>query len=70
MFIGINKVAHDLLLENPMTGYMNKIIFTRVLGHEEIENGPIWRDSTSCWVCERWPKQRFEFFEDYKHYLK
>jgi hypothetical protein len=44
MFMGINKIAYDLLLENPMTGYMNDIIFTRVLGTDEIENGHVWRD--------------------------
>ena len=39
MFMGINQVAYELLVENPMTGYMNEIIFSRVLGHEEIEQG-------------------------------
>ena len=44
MFMGINKIAYDLLLENPMTGYMNDIIFTRILGTDEIENGHVWKD--------------------------
>ena len=43
-FMGINKIAYDLLHDNPMTGYMEKIIFTRVLGSEEIEDGEIWKD--------------------------
>lgn len=44
MFMGINKIAYDLLLENPMTGYMNDVILTRVLGNDEIEKGHIWKD--------------------------
>ena len=37
MFMGINQVAQDLLMENPMTGYMQEIIFSRVLGQDDIE---------------------------------
>jgi hypothetical protein len=44
MFMGINKIAYDLLLENPMTGYMNDVILTRILGNEDIEGGVRWRD--------------------------
>ena len=46
MFMGINKIAYDMLLENPMTGYMNEIIFSRILGHDEIPNaeGKDWKD--------------------------
>ena len=53
MFMGINQVAYDLLVENPMTGYMNEIIFSRVLGHDEIEEGDYWVDATQCWVCRK-----------------
>jgi hypothetical protein len=42
--MGINKIAYDLLLENPMTGYMNDIIFSRILGCEEVEQGYVWKD--------------------------
>ena len=59
-FMGINKIAYDLLQDNPMTGYMEKIIFTRVLGMDEIEDGEIWKDTSQCWVCEKWAKQRIE----------
>ena len=51
MFMGINQVAADLLMENPMTGYMQEIIFTRVLGHEDIQEGTFWVDTVQCWVC-------------------
>ena len=37
MFMGINKIAYELLLENPMTGYMNEVIFSRVLGNNDID---------------------------------
>ena len=56
MFMGINKLSYELMLENPMTGYMNEIIFTRILGSDEIDNGHIWRDSSQCYVCEKWDK--------------
>ena len=56
MFMGINEVAYDLLVENPMTGYMNDIVLSRVLGHDEIEGSGYWIDSTQCWVCSKWNK--------------
>ena len=44
--MGINKIAYELLLENPMTGYMNEIIFSRILGNDDIMNSSIWRDTS------------------------
>ena len=64
MFMGINQVAYDLLVENPMTGYMNEIIFTRVLGHAEIEEGAYWQDSTQCWLCQKWSKALITYHKD------
>ena len=61
MFMGINQIAYDLLLENPMTGYMQEMIFSRILGHDEIEEGAYWIDSTDCWVCGKWNKTKIEF---------
>lgn len=61
MFMGINQVAYDLLMENPMTGYMQEIIFTRILGHEEIEEGTYWVDTVQCWVCQKWDKVIFKY---------
>jgi len=46
MFMGINQIAYELLVENPMTGYMNEIVFSRVLGYDDIEQGSYWCDST------------------------
>jgi|TARA_B110001450_G_C17483061_1_gene425057 hypothetical protein len=60
MFMGINKIAYDLLLENPMTGYMNDVILTRVLGNEEIEKGHVWKDCSQCYVCEKWDITKIE----------
>lgn len=60
MFMGINQVAADLLMENPMTGYMQEIIFTRVLGHEDIQEGTFWVDTVQCWVCQKWDKVTFK----------
>ena len=46
MFMGINQASYELLVENPMTGYMNEIIFSRVLGHDDIAEGGYWLDTT------------------------
>ena len=54
--MGINQVAFELLIENPMTGYMNEIIFTRILGCDDIEQGNFWCDSTQCYICQKWEK--------------
>ena len=51
MFMDINQVAYELLVENPMTGYMNEIVFSRILGHDDIEQGVYWVDGTQCWMC-------------------
>ena len=61
MFMGINKIAYDLLLENPMTGYMNDVIFSRILVPPEIEEAGqyMWKDSSQCYVCEKWNKESF-----------
>ena len=56
MFMGINQITQDQLSENPMTGYMNEIVFTRVIGHDDIEQGEYWTDSSQCWVWSRWNK--------------
>jgi len=55
-FMGINQIANQLLNENPMTGYMNSVIFTRILGHDDIEQGSYWTDTNQCWICNRWNK--------------
>ena len=45
-FMGINKIAYELLLENPMTGYMNDIVISRILGNDDIMNSTGWKDSS------------------------
>ena len=61
MFMGINQVAYDLLVENPMTGYMNEVVFTRILGHDDVEQGQFWADGTQCWVCQKWNKVQIAY---------
>jgi hypothetical protein len=65
MFMGINKIAYDMLLENPMTGYMNEIIFTRILGNQDIpdSDGVEWKDCSQCYICEKWDKVKIEYKE-------
>ena len=61
MFMGINQIAYELLVENPMTGYMNEIIFSRVLGYDDIEQGTFWVDGTQCWICQKWNKVEIKY---------
>lgn len=56
LFVGINKVANDLLLANPAASYMSEVIFTRVLGCSNIEHGNVWTDTSQCWICEKWSR--------------
>ena len=39
-----------------MTGYMNEIVFARILGNDEIEQGNFWVDTTLCYICQKWDK--------------
>lgn len=70
MFMGINKIAYDLLLENPMTGYMNDVILTRILGNEDIEGATRWKDCSQCYVCEKWDKTLIQYKHDDVKVLK
>ena len=55
-----------------MTGYMNEIIWTRVLGHNEIETGMFWSDGTQCWICSKWNKLmiQYDFYSDEKAFIQ
>ena len=68
MFMGINKLSYELLMENPMTGYMNDIILSRVLGMDDIYEGEAWKDGCQCWVCDKWDKITIEY-HDHDHKL-
>lgn len=70
MFMGINKIAYDLLLENPMTGYMNDVILVRILGNDDIEKGGFWKDCSQCYVCEKWDKTTIHYKHDDVKVLK
>lgn len=59
--MGINEAAFDLLIENPMTGYMQEVIFSRILGQDDIEQGNYWADTTLCYICARWEKVTISF---------
>lgn len=45
MFQGIGTIAGDVLQENPMVSYMSEVVFSRYLGHDDIEGGDTWRDT-------------------------
>jgi len=63
LFMGINQAAYEMLAENPMTGYMNSVVFTRVLGHDDIEQGQYWMDCSQCWICAKWDKISIAYTE-------
>mgnify|MGYP007124604109 CR=1 FL=1 len=58
------KLAYDLDLENPMTGYMKDVIFSRILGHADIDDGETWKDCAQCWICDKWNKVGIEFSKE------
>ena len=70
IFIGINKIAYDILMENPMQPYMNNVVFTRILGNDDIEDSETWRDCTQCWICEKWNKNKIEFKQEFTGHLR
>lgn len=47
--------------DNPMEGYMNEVIFSRMIGHNEILIGEQWKDCSQCWICEKWSKEIIVF---------
>ena len=69
-FMGINKIAYELLLENPMTGYMNDVIFSRILGNEDILNSQGWKDTSQCYICEKWDKIKIEYHDNDNQLMK
>ena len=44
-----------------MTGYMNEIILTRYIGHEDIQDNMQWKDCSQCYICDKWEKFRIEY---------
>ena len=53
-----------------MANYLSEVIFTRVLGCDNVEHGSVWKDTSQCWICEKWSQQRIEFHEDDINMLK
>lgn len=42
----LEKIVYDINYENPMTGFMNEVIFTRIVGHDDIVHGDHWKDTS------------------------
>lgn len=40
---------------------MTEVIFTRILGHDDIEQGNYWADTTLCYICAKWEKTTISF---------
>ena len=55
-----------------MTGYMNEIVWSRILGHNDIEQGSYWIDGTQCWICSKWNKVliTYDFYGDKKAFTQ
>jgi len=52
--MGVSQMTTQMMNENPMLGYMNEIVFTRILGHDDTQEGHYWIDTNQCLYCERW----------------
>lgn len=46
------------------------MIFTRILGQEDIEDGEVWRDCNQCWICQKWKKHQITFKQEDMHNMK
>lgn len=70
LFIGIQKIASDIMLKNPMANMQAEVIFSRVLGTNDIQNAEVWIDSNQCYICDRWCKTRIEYKENDENVMK
>jgi hypothetical protein len=53
-----------------MVSYMSEVVFSRYLGHDDIEGGETWRDTPQCYCCEQWSKTKLPFRRDYVNNMK
>ena len=51
---------------------MNEIVFTRILGHDETQEGHYWVDTNQCLYCEKWNMITIKFHpqNDRKYFSK
>lgn len=42
----LSKICEPSDIDNPMAAYMNEIVFSRVIGHDDIVNGEQWKDTS------------------------
>jgi hypothetical protein len=59
---GLSNNFDEKMGHNPMTGFLKEIIFTRFIGHDDVESSAVWRDSSQCWICEKWDKAHLQFY--------
>jgi hypothetical protein len=48
---------------HPMQGFLNEVIFSRFIGHDDIEHNHSWRDCSQCWICEKWDKCGIQYYD-------
>jgi len=53
------RMAH----QNPMNGFLKEVIFTRYIGHHEVDSHEVWRDCSQCWICEHWAKATVQYYD-------
>lgn len=69
MFIGISKVAHDVLVNNEHVA-MEEVILTRTPNQPLVDSSGAWDDSKACWLCSKHRHQRIDFNESHLSILK
>lgn len=37
------------------------MIFSRILGHDDIAGSGEWIESSECWICNKWAKETVNF---------
>lgn len=63
LYLGISKVANEVLYQKKARHPAGEGIFTRHFKCNEIDGGEHWAEGGQCWVCEKWSQQRFEFVD-------
>ncbi len=60
--VNVNQKLNKLYKsELPTAGSKGEMIFTRILGHEDVPGAADWVDSSECWICDKWAKETIHF---------
>lgn len=60
--VNINQKLNKLYKsELPTAGTKGEMVFSRILGHDDIPGSAEWIESCECWICNKWAKETINF---------